>query len=318
MAERAARLPLLGRARAIRRRPRRPRGRTSRRPPAAASMSTGCPKIWTGTMARMRRPVCLFTSSPLRRTRRSRSRCASSAAGSRPSVSQLGIDEMRDGAGMADSIGGRDECERRQQTSSFGLDALEQQRGMKRRGAVDDGDGMTGAGGGRDHLLESGDILAGRSIPSWCRCNRARVRARVRPAAAHAAPPDGSQRPERYRPLQARRAHRARRGGRQWLKNGSSGSQIVGVGAIAGQIFVLGEPGYRLLEALAKSFDAGQARRPSQELLRLGVAGPQPLDFAALRPQPDARPARFRSWRPSVRRSAARCRRSKSRTRCRC
>ena len=66
---------------------------------------------------------------------------------------------------MADGIGGRDECDRRQDDFIVCLDALEQQRGMKRRGAVDDGDGVTGPGGGRDHLLELGDIFAGSRHP---------------------------------------------------------------------------------------------------------------------------------------------------------
>ena len=130
---------------------------------------------------------------------------------------------------------------------------------MKRRGAVDDGDGVTGAGGGRDHLLELGDILAGRRYPVGvdaiehefalaCAASRGSCSATGRVAEA--------------RTVSHRFKHgthvKLGRGDRQWLKNGSSGSQIVGVGAIAGQIFVLREPGYRLFEAFAKSFDAGQ------------------------------------------------------------
>ena len=76
-----------------------------------------------------------------------------------------GIDDMRDGPGMADGIGGRDERDRRQDDFIVCLDALEEQRCMKRRGAVDDGDGVTGPGGGCDHLLELADIFAGRRHP---------------------------------------------------------------------------------------------------------------------------------------------------------
>ena len=68
MAERAAALPVPGSSRATRSRPRRPRDRIWRPPRRAAAMSTGCPKMCTGTTARSRRPVCLFTHAPFRRT----------------------------------------------------------------------------------------------------------------------------------------------------------------------------------------------------------------------------------------------------------
>ena len=65
-------------------------------------------------------------------------------------------------------------------------------------------------------------------------------------------------------------------------------SQIVGVGAIAGQILGLGEPGYRLFKPLAEAVDAAKDGRPSEQPLRLAVAGPQAVDLAALRTQPHA------------------------------
>ena len=241
-------------------------------------------------------------------------------AGSRPSVFQVEIDEMRDGAGMADRIRGGDEGDRGQHHLVVWLDALEQQRGMKRRGAVDDRDRMPRAGRGRDHVLEAGDILAGRRHPVGVDAIEHEFALALRQSAARAARPGASRRRARHPPLRAR-ARRSSTAGRSWLAwaeemlilltacrhwcDNETGSPC------------LGEPGDGLFEALAQAVHAGKARRPAEQLLRLGVAGPQPINFAALRPERGRRPARSRSSRPSVRRSCARYRRSKSRTRCR-
>src|SRR5581483_3458120 len=63
-------------------------------------------------------------------------------------------------------------------------------------------------------------------------------------------------------------------------------SQIVDVLAIARQVVGLREPGNGLLEPVAESFKTGDPGRPAEQLLRLGVAGAEPVDLAALRAQP--------------------------------
>ena len=131
---------------------------------SSGDMSTGCPKMWTGTTARIRRPVCRFTNSPalpdryFRKVRIQRRRIQPQGIPGR-------IDEMRNGSGVANGVCGRDEGDRRHDHLVIRLHAFEQQRGMKRRGAVDDRDGVGGPRRGGDHLLEPVHIFAGGRHP---------------------------------------------------------------------------------------------------------------------------------------------------------
>src|SRR5665811_1921751 len=54
------------------------------------------------------------------------------------------IDKMRNGAGVANGVRGRDKRDRRHDHFVVRLHTLKQQRGMKGRSAVDDCDGMSG------------------------------------------------------------------------------------------------------------------------------------------------------------------------------
>ncbi len=116
-------------------------------------------------MARIARPLCAVHGLGAAR-RRNLLKMTLQRGGIEPQRLPGRIDEMRHGARMADGIRCRDEGDRRQDHLVIRLDAFQQERGMQRRRAVDDGDGMADAGRGGNHLLELPDIFAGRRYPA--------------------------------------------------------------------------------------------------------------------------------------------------------
>ena len=113
MAERAAAPARARSSRAIRSRPRRPRDRISRRPPAAAPCRPDARRCGPERSREAAGRSACSPVSPLRRTaylvQMRIERCRIE-----PQRIPARIDEMRDRAGMAHRIRGRDECDRGQ------------------------------------------------------------------------------------------------------------------------------------------------------------------------------------------------------------
>ena len=185
---------------------------------------------------------------------------------------------------MADGVRGRDKCNARQDHFISGLHALKQQRRMKRRGAVNDGNSVRAPVAAATICSNWVTYLPADDTQLVSMQSRTSSRSRA-PGAVHAAPLDGRRSQEQYRLHLALLVHRARRRGWKRRKNWSSGSQIVDVGAIAGKIWLLLNQDI-VCSSLLRSPSTPPKRGDQPSSFSPWRCWPTTVDFAAFRPKP--------------------------------